>query len=78
MTSVALGPESVKSAKKLSGRVGNTVRPCLTVLSVTNGNGISMFDFACFFDRISRASSRATSERNGGWPSDMPWTWLPL
>ena len=47
MTSVALGPESVKSAKKLSGRVGNTVRPCLTVLSVTNGNGISMFDFAC-------------------------------
>ena len=19
-----------------------------------------------------------TSERKGGWPSDMPWTWLPL
>ena len=28
---VALGPESVKSAKKLSGRSGNTVSPTFTV-----------------------------------------------
>src|SRR5581483_7567520 len=35
---VAFGPESVKSVKKLSGRFGKTVIPVLTVFSVTAGN----------------------------------------
>ena len=78
MTTVALGPESVKSAKKLSGSFGNAVSPFLTVLSVTIGNGIVMFDLACFFARIARASSSETSDRNGGWPTEMPCVDLPL
>lgn len=42
---VAFGPLSVKSSKKLSGRLGKTVSPTFTVLSVTKGKGISMSFF---------------------------------
>ena len=41
-TTVALGPESVKSAKKLSGRSGKTVSPTTRESEVATGNGIVM------------------------------------
>src|SRR5258706_14179393 len=61
---VAFGPESVKSAKKLSGRFGNTVAPDFTVLFVTTGKGSTMFLRACLCSRISRASSSEATDRN--------------
>ena len=73
-TTVAFGPESVKSAKKLSGRSGKTVSPTFTVSDVTIGNGIVMLFFGCSPLMTARASSSEITDRNGGCPIDMPLT----
>ena len=71
---VALGPESVKSAKKLSGRSGKTVSPGTSESDVATGNGIVMLFLGCSPLITARASSSEITDRNGGWPIDMPFT----
>src|SRR5436309_3052560 len=73
---VALGPLSVKSAKKLLGRFLKVVTPSFTVSWVTTGKGMVILALACLPCRISVASSRETSTRYGGWPAD--WALTPL
>jgi len=63
---VALGPESVKSAKKLSGRSGKTVDTGTSDYEVATGNGIVMLSLACSPLSTARASSSAITDRNGG------------
>src|SRR5260370_39497969 len=62
----ALGPLSVKSAKKLLGSVLKAVSPSLTVSVVTKGKGMVMSALACLPCNTSAANSNDTSTRKGG------------